>query len=212
MMIRSLQGERTSPRIRLPPAIRTRQILDAALVEFSRHGFAATRMEAIAQRAGLSKGGVYAHFISKDEILESLLFEILHPPLAHRPWSLSAEDSLPAVIESFVDRLYAKLAAPDVAAKLRLLLVESARAPHLLREWRQRIQQDYLDAQRAMLQHCVDRGLVRSSALNDDVSLMFSPALHGLLWQMIFSEETTREDIAALRAAHCRMLLDLLQK
>lgn len=49
-------------RQRLPPEVRALQILDAALVEFSERGFAATRMEDIARRCGLSKGGALRPF------------------------------------------------------------------------------------------------------------------------------------------------------
>lgn len=57
----------TRARQRLPADVRNRQILDAALAVFSERGFEAARMDDIAARAGLSKGGLYAHFRSKDE-------------------------------------------------------------------------------------------------------------------------------------------------
>ncbi len=52
-------------RQRLPAEVRVQHILDAALAEFSRQGYNAARMEDIARSAGLSKGGLYAHFPSK---------------------------------------------------------------------------------------------------------------------------------------------------
>ena len=52
-------------RRRLTPQVRMAQILDAALAEFSERGYAATTMDDIARRSGLSKGGLYAHFASK---------------------------------------------------------------------------------------------------------------------------------------------------
>ncbi|WP_068402890.1 TetR/AcrR family transcriptional regulator, partial [Kribbia dieselivorans] len=54
--------------------LRTRgQLLDAALAQFSEHGFAATRVADIAGRAGVSTGNFYRHFTSKGEIfLETL--------------------------------------------------------------------------------------------------------------------------------------------
>ena len=53
--------------------MRVGQILDAALQEFSAAGYAGARMDDIAARAGLSKGGLYAHFASKEEVFEALL-------------------------------------------------------------------------------------------------------------------------------------------
>ncbi|KVD89620.1 TetR family transcriptional regulator [Burkholderia sp. ABCPW 14] len=69
------------PRCRLPADVRINQILDAALAEFSASGFAGARIDDIAARAGMSKGGVYTHFGSKDEIFAALLERSLMPPL-----------------------------------------------------------------------------------------------------------------------------------
>ena len=67
-------------RRRLPPALRVQQILDNALLEFEEHGFQAARMETIAQRSGLSKGGLYAHFDSKEQLFEALLTRSIAMP------------------------------------------------------------------------------------------------------------------------------------
>jgi AcrR family transcriptional regulator len=52
-----------------PKQKRIEQIIDTAVLEFVEKGFEGTSMNAIAKRAGLSKGGLYHHFNSKDEIL-----------------------------------------------------------------------------------------------------------------------------------------------
>lgn len=52
-----------------PRDIRINQIINAAVQEFVDKGYQGASMESIAARAGLSKGGVYHHFNSKDEIL-----------------------------------------------------------------------------------------------------------------------------------------------
>ena len=51
-----MDNDRTQPRrrLRLAPAQRVPQILDAALQEFSRRGFTAARMDDIAQRCGFA--------------------------------------------------------------------------------------------------------------------------------------------------------------
>lgn len=51
---------------------RREQILNAAKHCFIRDGFAHTRVDDIAQEAGLSKGGIYFHFSSKREIFDAL--------------------------------------------------------------------------------------------------------------------------------------------
>lgn len=47
-------------------------ILDAALVEFDAHGFAATSMDRIAATASVSKRTVYNHFQSKEALFEAI--------------------------------------------------------------------------------------------------------------------------------------------
>jgi AcrR family transcriptional regulator len=58
-------------------AARRRQILDAALVCFSRQGFHQTSMQAIFEEAGLSPGAVYRYFKGKEEIVEAIAAETL---------------------------------------------------------------------------------------------------------------------------------------
>lgn len=55
-------------------ARRTReQVLDAAAAEFAARGFAQTRLEAVVAHTGMSKGALYGHFRSKEELARALL-------------------------------------------------------------------------------------------------------------------------------------------
>jgi TetR/AcrR family transcriptional regulator, transcriptional repressor of aconitase len=56
---------------------RRRQILDAALICFSRDGFHRTPMQAIFEESGLSPGAVYRYFKSKDDIVAAIASETL---------------------------------------------------------------------------------------------------------------------------------------
>ena len=54
-----------------------RQVLDAGLDLFSRHGYRATSVRDIAEAAGVSTGNVYHHFPDKEAIFKTLLDELL---------------------------------------------------------------------------------------------------------------------------------------
>jgi AcrR family transcriptional regulator len=55
-------------------AKRTREhVLDAAADEFSVHGYAHTTMNAVADRIGMTKGALYGHFASKDELVDTIV-------------------------------------------------------------------------------------------------------------------------------------------
>jgi AcrR family transcriptional regulator len=58
-------------------AARRRQILDAALVCFSRRGFHQTSMQEIFDESGLSPGALYRYFKSKEKIVEAIAMETL---------------------------------------------------------------------------------------------------------------------------------------
>ncbi|WP_055589478.1 TetR/AcrR family transcriptional regulator [Streptacidiphilus griseoplanus] len=56
--------------------MRTRErVLDAAAEEFAAQGYAATALHAVAVRAGVTKGALYAHFSSKEELARAVVRE-----------------------------------------------------------------------------------------------------------------------------------------
>lgn len=58
-----------------PEEVRRAAILEAARHCFSKKGYANTSVQHIASSAGLTKGGVYFHFASKESILAALVAE-----------------------------------------------------------------------------------------------------------------------------------------
>ena len=61
--------EPRTPRRRVSRAERERQILDAAVAVFGERGFQAASMDMVAERVGVTKPVLYAHFGSKDGLL-----------------------------------------------------------------------------------------------------------------------------------------------
>src|ERR1700724_1237016 len=53
------------------------RLLDAALVELREHGYEGTSLQAIARRAGLSKGAIYWSFRDKRDLFLALIEERL---------------------------------------------------------------------------------------------------------------------------------------
>ena len=85
-----------------------RRILQAALDCFTRHGYHATTMDDIAAESGTSKGTLYWHFGSKENLLESAIrwfFETRFGPdaLSVLETSPSAAGKLRILAESTVD-------------------------------------------------------------------------------------------------------------
>src|SRR5712692_4084285 len=60
-------------------AERRQAIIDAALDEFVARGFAATRLDDVAKRAGVAKGTIYLHFKDKEALFQELIRTALVP-------------------------------------------------------------------------------------------------------------------------------------
>jgi AcrR family transcriptional regulator len=74
---------------------RRREILDAAFVEFSKHGYAGASMAAIARRASASKETLYAWFGNKETLLNTLFASRLEG-IASRVEAAAQGDPSPA--------------------------------------------------------------------------------------------------------------------
>jgi AcrR family transcriptional regulator len=67
------------------------RILDAAASVFARRGFNEARMDEVAEEAGVSKGGLYLHFASKDALFEGLVGYLVGMETRKLATALSAE-------------------------------------------------------------------------------------------------------------------------
>lgn len=198
------------PRIRLDADVRIQQILDSALIEFSESGFERARMDAIAQRCGLSKGGLYAHFKGKDEIFEALLTRSIATP------DLSSMD-LPKPVKPralatwLVDQIYDALAQPATVTTMRLLIAEGPRVPGLVKLWAQRVNEPLMARLGEALREATeDQGRQRSVIVREPW-LAAAPVLHALMAKLILGENLD-VDLPHMRKVHVDLLCELLDR
>ena len=88
---------------------RPSELVAAALDLFVERGFAATRLDDVAARAGVSKGTLYVYFTNKDELFEQLITdekqELAAALDAFQPTAESFRDNLRAFAISFNELL-----------------------------------------------------------------------------------------------------------
>src|SRR6266480_19803 len=68
-----------NPRWRRRKNARPEEIISAALEVFSDRGFAATKLEDVARRAGVTKGTIYLYFENKEALFRALVRETIVP-------------------------------------------------------------------------------------------------------------------------------------
>lgn len=214
---RSLPNDGNRPggkRRYLPAAERKREILEAAVEEFSIGGFAATSLERIAMRAGISKSGIYAHYGSKEEVFEGMLSMLLLPWEGnHCEALLEGEEavSLSELLDCYLDRVYAQLSDPRAVAAFRLLMTESGRIPDVVQQWAQRMLERSLFGDRRFLDLCIEKGLIRGDFSNEDYFFGTMPGALWLMQQVLFGAgDGAPVPQARVRALHKRLLMEVL--
>ncbi len=199
-------------RTRLSPEVRRQQILDAALVEFSAIGFEGATVEKIAQRVGLTKAGLYAHFKSKDAIFDELLASTMFSPTSASHWQWSEGASLEETVDRYLDRVYSFIGNPKAQAIFRLLISESGRSPERVRRWHEQIFQPHALRRQGELDECVAKGVLPENDFSRKFSLASAPALLALVTLLLVGEQGAEDEIAKIREGHRLMLLTLFSK
>lgn len=140
---------------------RQNQILEAAMEVFVRLGFSKARMDDIAAEAGLSKGSLYWHFKSKEDIISAVLYRLFQGEIGDLR-KISALD-IPADEKL---RRFAQQVANDVQATQRWqplmadFFAVSTRHKNV-QQFLQHYYQDYIDLLSAIIREGVDAGLFR---------------------------------------------------
>jgi len=122
---------RTQPRQRRKDA-RPHELLEAALALFVEKGFAATRAEEVAQRAGVSKGTLYLYYPSKEELLKAVIAHYLSARIAATADEVSRIDGpmAPVLREMLVDWWQQTYASP-ASGTFKLIISEVRNFPEI---------------------------------------------------------------------------------
>jgi AcrR family transcriptional regulator len=162
---------------------RQKQILDAAITEFARNGFHATRMEDIARASGMSKGAVYLYYKSKDAIITALLRMLfsweLRGARAIVEGEGSAAERLLAITRMFADELdRMKVAMPILMEFYAVAFRQSA-----VRDYLSQFYAEFRVPLMTLIQQGVERGEFRAVE-PDEVALAWTALIEGLtlLW------------------------------
>lgn len=151
-----------TPKFRRRAGARPDEVLDAALALFTEKGFAATRVEDIATRAGLSKGAVYLYFASKEAILEALVKRAVVPIADSALAVLTnyAGDPRP-VISAALKIVAARIADPALAPIPRLMIREIINFPEFAQMYRREVLDRVIPAVQRLIENGIAEGYFR---------------------------------------------------
>ena len=180
-------------------------ILAAALEEFATRGFAATRLDDVARRAGVAKGTIYLHFRDKESLFQELVRSMLSPLVGTIEAAALRDLPIRAVVETIVDLFVNEIYGTRRKDVIRLIIAEGARFPKLAEFYYREVIARVLPVIRARLALAVERGELPHDALARFPQLLVAPALVAIIWNGLFGRFAPL-DIRDLMRAH----LDLL--
>lgn len=176
-----------APKFRRRAEARPDEVLDAALALFVEKGFAATRVDDVAARAGISKGAVYLYFPSKEAILEGLVRRAVRPVADTALGALASYSGDPRPIISMVLKMVARhLSAPATVAIPRLLMREIVHYPHLAQMYRTEVLDRVLPVVIRLIGNGVEEGHFRPVDPELTVRSLVGPVMLHLLMAELF--------------------------
>ena len=211
---RGAQSEEGRP-LRAPAAARNARaarqaerrdaILAAALEEFAASGFAATRLDDVARRAGVAKGTIYLYFRDKESLFQELVRATLSPIVGAIETTQVRDLPARVIAETIADIFVREIFGTRRKDVIRLIITEGARFPKLAEFYYHEVIERVTAALRAMLSRAVARGELSSDALVRFPQLLVSPALMALVWNSMF-DRFAPLDIRELMRAHIELL------
>jgi len=187
---------------------RIRFILAAALDEFVEKGFAAARLDSIAERAGVAKGTIYLYFDKKETLFEEAVRTVIGPMIARfESLAQAPRDDAETILREMIETLYLEVISdPKKRSLLRLLISQGPRFQRLLRFYHDEVISRSMGALKRVLAYGVERGEFARSAALDHPQVIFGPALMAAIWTILF-EEIDPLDMDAFSAAHLELVL-----
>lgn len=158
------------------------ELLDAALELFVEKGFAATRVEEVAARAGVSKGTLFLYFTSKDELFKAVVRENLSGRFSE--WNAefeSFEGSTAAMIGYCMNTWWQRVGATRASGITKLMMSEAKNFPEIAAFYQHEVIQPGQALIRRILQRGMDSGEFRSMDLDYAVYSVVAPMIFLLL-------------------------------
>lgn len=184
---------------------RRRIILTAALEVFSRHGFAAARLDDVAAQAGVAKGTLYLYFPNKQTLFKELIRSYLSPL-----FDKLAQDTLPDVppqvfIAQFFEMFRTQILGTERQRILHLLISEGSRFPEIAEFYHREVVSRGIQLVQGVLRRAAQEDVPSAATLARFPQLLVAPLIVAVIWDALFGRIHPL-DVEGMLKAHVRLL------
>ena len=160
------------------------ELLEAALDLFVEKGFAGTRVEEVAQRAGVSKGTLFLYFASKEDLFKAVVREYVGSHLRAGLELLAVRQEPAADLLAYcLGQWWLRYGATKASGITKLMMSEAANFPELASFYRQEVVLPGRALIRGVLQRGVDSGEFVIDDLDNAVFVVMAPLMFLIMWQ-----------------------------
>ncbi len=177
-----------SPRWRRRAEERPKEVLDAALEVFVERGYAATNMDAIARRAGVSKGTLYLYYPGKADLLKAVVRQSLLGNLAEAQ-SLASEQSRSCreLLAFFLEEFTRRISRTRISGIPKLILAESGNFPEIAQFYYEEVVLRAKALIVGIVRQGINSGEFRPVDPEYTWRMIVAPLVLGVLWKHTFN-------------------------
>jgi len=202
-----------APKQRRAPAARPQEIIDAALAQFVETGFAGTRLDDVARRAGLSKAAIYLYFADKTALFEGVVQHAVASNIGQVEAMLAGHRGpvaplLPRILEFMASRIE----TTPMAAVAKLVISESRAFPEVGRFYLKEVIGRGLPLFEGLIRRGIEQGEFRNVDSSMTVRSMMGPMLLAIVWRTVFEPiGADKLDVRSLALHHADLMLHALR-
>lgn len=163
---------------------RPSELMDAALSLFVEKGFAATRVEEVAQRAGVSKGTLFLYFPSKVDLFKAVVRENIAGRFTE--WNQAFdqfEGSTADLVRYCMLQWWERIGATQASGITKLVISEAQLFPEIATFYRAEVIEPGTALIRRILERGMGRGEFRPVNLDHAVHSIVAPMIFIILWK-----------------------------
>jgi AcrR family transcriptional regulator len=167
---------------------RPQELLAAALELFVEKGFAATRTEEVAARAGVSKGTLYLYYPSKQDLFKAVVRECLVAQI-HEAAALSAQHQGPVaeLLGQVLQAWWQRVGQSTAGGIAKIMVAEARNFPELAAFYTEEVILPIQALLVGLIERGVARGEFRPVPVEATVHVLIGPILHMILYQHSFA-------------------------
>jgi len=174
----------TKPRWERRKDARPQELLAAAIELFVEHGFAATRLEDVARRAGVSKGTLYLYFENKEELFKAVVRTSIVPVIGEAESSVAEFDGHSAeLLRKVMLDWWDRIGVNKVSGIVKLVMAESNNFPELAKFYQDEVINRGTRMISSMLERGIARGEFRAINVTQTTQVLMAPMLMLVTWK-----------------------------